>query len=84
VGEMGAGLGAALALVAGYVVVTSVAVPVSVLLLVDRRVRLEALQPGRELDLLIQPTHTGEPTDGLHSQEFWDDQFVGWRRAGTR
>ncbi len=44
---MGAGLGDALALMAGYVVVTSVAVPVGVLLLVDRRVRLEAQQPGR-------------------------------------
>jgi DNA-binding transcriptional LysR family regulator len=40
-----------------------------------------ALERG-ELDLLIQPTHPGEPTDGLRHQELWADEFVGVARRG--
>jgi len=35
-----------------------------------------------QLDLLIQPTRTGEQTDGFHMQELWDDHFVGIARRG--
>jgi DNA-binding transcriptional LysR family regulator len=40
-----------------------------------------ALEQG-QLDLLIQPTRTGEQTEGLHMEELWDDHFVGVMRRG--
>jgi DNA-binding transcriptional LysR family regulator len=40
-----------------------------------------ALEQG-QLDLLIQPTRTGEQTEGLHREELWDDHFVGVMRRG--
>jgi DNA-binding transcriptional LysR family regulator len=40
-----------------------------------------ALEEG-QLDLLIQPTRTGEPTGRFRSQVLWHDQFVGIARRG--
>ncbi|WP_169928621.1 LysR family transcriptional regulator [Labilithrix luteola] len=40
-----------------------------------------ALEHG-ELDLLIQPPHTGEQTEGFHMQKLWDERFVGIVRHG--
>jgi DNA-binding transcriptional LysR family regulator len=42
---------------------------------------VHALEQG-QLDLLIQPTRTGERTDGLHVQVLWDEQFIGIARRG--
>jgi DNA-binding transcriptional LysR family regulator len=40
-----------------------------------------ALEDG-ELDLLIQPTRSGEPTDSFHMTELWDDRLAGIARRG--
>lgn len=40
-----------------------------------------ALEEG-QLNLLIQPTRSGERTDGFHMQELWGDRFVGLARRG--
>lgn len=40
-----------------------------------------ALEKG-QLDLLIQPTRSGERTDGFHKEELWDDRLVGIARRG--
>jgi DNA-binding transcriptional LysR family regulator len=40
-----------------------------------------ALEDG-QLDLLIQPTRSGEQTDGFHMQELWDERLVGVARRG--
>jgi DNA-binding transcriptional LysR family regulator len=40
-----------------------------------------ALEQG-QLDLLIQPTRTGDRTEGFHAQELWDDHLVGVMRRG--
>lgn len=40
-----------------------------------------ALEQG-QLDLLIQPTRTGEQTESFHMQELWDEHFVGIARRG--
>jgi DNA-binding transcriptional LysR family regulator len=40
-----------------------------------------ALEQG-ELDLLIQPTRTGEQVGRFHTEVLWDDHFVGIARRG--
>jgi DNA-binding transcriptional LysR family regulator len=40
-----------------------------------------ALEEG-QLDLLIQPTHSGEQTEGLRMEALWDDHLVGIARRG--
>ncbi len=40
-----------------------------------------ALETG-QLDLLVQPTRTAEPTSGLHVERLWADHFVGVMRRG--
>jgi DNA-binding transcriptional LysR family regulator len=40
-----------------------------------------ALEEG-QLDLLIQPTRSGEQTDGLRMEALWDDHLVGIARRG--
>ncbi len=40
-----------------------------------------ALEEG-QLDLLIQPTRSGEQTDGFPMDELWDDRLVGLARRG--
>jgi DNA-binding transcriptional LysR family regulator len=40
-----------------------------------------ALEEG-QLDLLIQPTQSGEQTDGFHMEELWDERLVGIARCG--
>lgn len=40
-----------------------------------------ALEEG-QLDLLIQPTHSGEQTDGFHMEALWDERLVGIARRG--
>jgi DNA-binding transcriptional LysR family regulator len=40
-----------------------------------------ALEEG-DLDLLIQPTRSGEQTEDLHMEELWDDRLVGVARRG--
>ncbi|HEX9101358.1 MAG TPA: LysR substrate-binding domain-containing protein, partial [Polyangia bacterium] len=40
-----------------------------------------ALEDG-QLDLLIQPTRSGERTEGLRMQALWDDHLVGIARRG--
>jgi DNA-binding transcriptional LysR family regulator len=40
-----------------------------------------ALEEG-QLDLLIQPTRSGEQTDGFHMEELWDERLVGIARRG--
>jgi DNA-binding transcriptional LysR family regulator len=40
-----------------------------------------ALEDG-QLDLLIQPTRSGEQTDGFHMEELWDERLVGVARRG--
>lgn len=37
---------------------------------------------GGQLDLLLQPTRSGEPTEGFHHEELWDDRLVGLARRG--
>jgi DNA-binding transcriptional LysR family regulator len=40
-----------------------------------------ALEEG-QLDLLIQPTRSGERTDGFQMEELWDERLVGIARRG--
>jgi DNA-binding transcriptional LysR family regulator len=40
-----------------------------------------ALEQG-QLDLLIQPTRSGEQTDGFHMEELWEERLVGIARRG--
>jgi DNA-binding transcriptional LysR family regulator len=40
-----------------------------------------ALEDGR-LDLLVQPTRSGEQTDALHMEKLWKDRLVGLARRG--
>ena len=40
-----------------------------------------ALEEG-ELDLLIQPSRSGEQTEGLHTAELWDERLIGVVRRG--
>ena len=40
-----------------------------------------ALEEG-QLDLLIQPTRSGDQTDGFHMEELWEDRLVGVARRG--